>query len=91
MKRAVVVFVSAGLLMASAEAQQPPPDDTQITLTYGELNALVQARVADALAGAAMRHLNEQLTPKKAAEVPAIVGVPGRKLPPPSPMPTPTP
>lgn len=69
-------FLAIALFLGTpALAQQAaPPDETPVTLTYGELNALVQARVADALAGNAMRHLNAQLAPPKppaAAPTPA--------------------
>lgn len=64
-------------------AQQPPPDETPITLTYGELNALVQARVADALAAAAMRHLSEQVSKHSAAKsAPAVAPPPSQTVPP---------
>lgn len=75
--RIAAIFLALG---TPALAQQPAiPDDTPITLTYGELNALVQARVADALAGNAMRHLNSQLAPPKppaAAPTPAPAPAP---------------
>lgn len=75
-------FLAIALFLGTpALAQQAaPPDETPVTLTYGELNALVQARVADALAGNAMRHLNAQLAPSKPAPIAA---------PPPAPAPPP--
>lgn len=75
-------FLAIALFLGTpALAQQAvPPDETPVTLTYGELNALVQARVADALAGNAMRHLNAQLAPPKPAPIAA---------PPPAPAPPP--
>lgn len=81
----IVAAVSI-LISAPAFAQQPP-DEMPVTLTYGELNAIVQARVADALAGGAMRHLNEQLTARKPTGAPGDGAGAGRALPPPSPMP----
>ncbi len=74
MKR-VAVLALAMTLSAPSLAQQLS-DSTPITLTWGEINKIVNARVADALAQDAMNHLNMQVMPKPppAASEPAHPG-----------------
>lgn len=74
------IFLALGAPALAQQAQPVIPDDKLITLTYGHLNALVQARVAEALAGPAMLSLNAQLAPPKPAPIAA---------PPPAPAPPP--
>lgn len=75
MNRLMIAVVFYLAFAASALAQQGPAEDTPVTLTFGELNAIVQARVAEANAAAAMRHLNEQIA-KHAPKPPVSSNLP---------------
>lgn len=86
MKRLMVLAVLGALSAASASAQQPPPDDTPITTTFGDINRIVNARVADALAQDAMKRLNEQIA---AHAPPAPSPAPGNAPPPRGALPAP--